>query len=270
MPAWDRARAWLAGRRQLDSGGAPSEGRPLPPPARDVARGIRCLAAEEIDWFHSVDLGGGRFTAGTKSPSDLELEFSRLGLSAETLRGKTLLDVGCADGWNSLRCRTLGADVTAVDGVYRDGLRYVRTNLRPEFHFVQVDVLSPSFLELGCFDVVLYLGVLYHTLYPYEQLSRVAKLCRGTLFVESAVLNLPHQAARATLTFNLDGSVVSDLSSPVFPSTVWITQALGRLGFRSVDVLHGGRGELDRVLIRAADLRSDQLPVVFAAEQSAA
>ncbi len=208
-------------------------------------------------------------TPGVKSARELRTEFACLGLTGDDLAGRTVLDVGCADGWNALQCEALGARVTAIDGVYRDGLRCARHALQPKFRFVQLDILSPSFLELGSFDVVLYLGVPYHTMYPYDQLVRVSRLCRDALYLESAFLNLPGQEHRPTLTFNFDGGVTTDLSSPVFPSTAWIVQALARIGFRQVDILSGGEGEMGRVVVRARGLDPNVAPVPFAAEQVA-
>jgi len=69
-----------------------------------------------------------------------------------------VLDIGCNDGYMALRCKQLGADVTAVDGVYREGLKYVRRHLQPRFRFYAIDLMSSSFRELGRFDVILYLG----------------------------------------------------------------------------------------------------------------
>jgi tRNA (mo5U34)-methyltransferase len=219
-----------------------------------------------IDWFHSIDFGD-HVTNGVKSVSDLEGEFACLGLDRAQLKGRTVLDIGTADGWNALRCESLGASVTAIDAVYRDGLRQVRRRLAPKFRFFQMDLNGPSFLELGQFDVVLYLGVLYHSPYPYEQLVRVADRCRDTLFLESAYLNLAGAENVATLTFNFDGSITPDLSSPVFPSVSWILQSLRRIGFRQVDVLHGGEARLGRVIVRARDRDPRADPLLYAAEQ---
>lgn len=43
---------------------------------------------QEINWFHSIDLRNGLFTAGVKSVEVLEAEFDRLQLTAEILREK--------------------------------------------------------------------------------------------------------------------------------------------------------------------------------------
>jgi len=99
------------------------------------------LDADEINWFHSIDLGNGLVTEGHKSLEMLDAEFGRLGLTEENLAGKRVLDIGCNDGYMALRCKQLGADVTAVDGVYREGLKYVRRHLQPRFRPIRRDPL---------------------------------------------------------------------------------------------------------------------------------
>lgn len=103
----------------------------------------------EITWFHSIDLGHGVVTNGHKSAELLNDEFERLQLAAADLRGKRVLDIGCNDGYMSLRCEQLGADVTGIDGIFRDGLKYVREHLNSHFQFYAIDLMSPSFRELG-------------------------------------------------------------------------------------------------------------------------
>lgn len=224
-----------------------------------------------ITWFHSIDLGNGVVTKGHKSAQLLEVEFQRLGLTAEILRGKRVLDIGCNDGFMSLKCERLGADVTGIDGIFRDGLKCVREHLKPRFQFYAIDIMSASFHELGRFDIILYLGVLYHTMYPFEQLVRVASACNpgATLLLESEYYDLPGLEQRATLLFNYDGKVVPDLCSPVFPSIRWIEHTLDRVGFADVTLLHRiGDSARGRVTIRAQYNGARKLsPFLYAGEQ---
>ena len=212
------------------------------------------LSPHDINWFHSIDLGNGIVTRGHKSAALLSEEFARLGLTATTLQDKLVLDIGCNDGFMSLRCEQLGAQVTGIDGIYRDGLKYVRKHLRPKFRFYAIDLMSSSFSELGRFDVILYLGILYHTMYPFEQLLRIAGACKAgaTLFLESEYYNLPGLEQEPTIMFNYSGQVHADLCSPVFPSIAWIIQTLSRVGFGDVAILHRvGHDQRGRVTLRA-------------------
>jgi tRNA (mo5U34)-methyltransferase len=224
---------------------------------------------EEINWFHSIDLGNGVVTRGHKSVALLEDEFNRLQLSAKTLQGERVLDIGCNDGFMSLRCEQLGAHVIGIDGIYRDGLKYVREHLKPKFKFYAIDLMSPSFL--GRFDVILYLGVLYHSMYPFEQLLRLASACNqnATLFLESEYYDLPGFEHEPTVVFNYEGKIVPDLCSPVFPSIKWIEQTLTRVGFGQVTLLHRvGNASRGRVTVRAQYGGGSAIsPFLYAGEQ---
>jgi tRNA (mo5U34)-methyltransferase len=237
----------------------------------DLKKDNGMLTPDDINWFHSINLGNGIITRGYKSPALLEEEFARLGLNAATLRDKLVLDIGCNDGFMSIRCEELGAHVTAIDGVYRDGLKYIRKHLRPKFRFYMIDLMSPTFSELGRFDVILYLGILYHTMYPFEQLVRVATACNAgaTLFLESEYYNLPGFDDEPTIIFNYSGQIIADLWSPVFPSIAWIVQTLKRVGFEDVTVLHRvGNDQRGRVTLRGRYGGGSSLsPCLYAGEQ---
>ena len=228
-------------------------------------------ASKEIQWFHSIDLGNGVVTRGHKSADLLEAEFNRLQLTDKTLQGKRVLDIGCNDGFMSLRCERLGAHVTGIDGIYRDGLKYVREHLKPKFQFYAIDLMSSSFHELGRFDVILYLGILYHTMYPFEQLLRVASACNpnATLFLESEYYDLPGFEDEPTIVFNYEGKIVPDLCSPVFPSVKWIEQTLTRVGFSQVTLLHRvGSANRGRATVRAQYSGGSAIsPFLYAGEQ---
>lgn len=224
---------------------------------------------KKILWFQSIDLGSGIVTPGHKTAKICEDEFSYYGLTADMLRGKRVLDVGCNDGYMSLRCEELGADVVGIDCVYRDGLKYVRQHLKPKFKFYCIDLLSQQFSELGRFDVILYAGVLYHTVYQFEHILKLANACNDNaiLVLESEYYNLPGFEDEPTLLFNYDGSVTSDLSSPSFPSIRWIQQTLSRVGFSDVRKLHPSDvGRVGRVVMRAKYSNQD-FPILSAAEQ---
>jgi tRNA (mo5U34)-methyltransferase len=228
------------------------------------------LDADEISWFHSIDLGNGLVTKGHKSLELLDAEFGRLGLTEENLDGKRVLDIGCNDGYMALRCEQLGADVTAVDGVYRDGLKYVRRHLQPRFRFYAIDLMSSSFTELGRFDVILYLGVLYHTMYPFEQLLRIAGACDvgSSVYLESEFYNLRGHETKPTISFNYDGGIVGDLSSPAFPSVAWITTTLGLVGFREItELARAGDKHRGRITLHAR-YAGQPTPFLFAGEQA--
>lgn len=174
-------------------------------------------------WWHSIDLGDGVITPGAKSSAWLEQELARLALG--DLRGKSVLDIGAYDGFYSFAAERLGAErVVAFDQyvwsadmpgymAYRDrqvtaGQAVQPVEALPEFwrpdelpgrrpfdlahealdsrvEVVVGDLLDYELEKLGTFDVVLYLGVLYHVRHPLLALERLASVTRGTAIIET-------------------------------------------------------------------------------------
>ena len=71
------------------------------------------LSQSEI-WFHSIDLGQGVITKGQKTSQALKNELAALRFP--DLHDKTVLDIGCFDGFYSFEAERRGASsVVALD-----------------------------------------------------------------------------------------------------------------------------------------------------------
>jgi SAM-dependent methyltransferase len=137
-------------------------------------------------WYHSIELPGGRAVPGVVSLEALRARIGRYPIPQD-LRGKRVLDVGAATGWNSFELERRGAEVVAVDCVEFREFLTARELLgsRVEYRILDVDELSPAIL--GRFDSVLFFGVLYHLRHPLLGLEKICALTRETAFVESFV-----------------------------------------------------------------------------------
>ena len=67
------------------------------------------------------------------------------------------------------------------------GFELARTTLGSRVEDVDVDVMDLSPERVGTFDVVLFLGVLYHLPHPLLALERVASVTRDLLILETVV-----------------------------------------------------------------------------------
>jgi tRNA (mo5U34)-methyltransferase len=154
-------------------------------------------------WYHTIDLGEGLVTPGV---DDSPQRLARLGLP-ESLHGLTVLDVGAWDGFFSFECERRGAARVVATDEYswrgsgwgtKAGFQLAREALASRVEDIDVDVMELSPARIGTFDLVLFLGVLYHLRHPLLALERVAAVTRGTLIVETVVdlvgLNRPAMA----------------------------------------------------------------------------
>ena len=120
-------------------------------------------------------------------------KWERLEQHIQPLAGRRVLDVGCGSGYHMWRMKALGANY--VLGIDPGVLFVMQFNVLQ--HFIQQDGIAvlPLKLEqmpadLGCFDTVFSMGVLYHRRDPMEHLAdlRNALTPAGELVLETLVL----------------------------------------------------------------------------------
>ena len=148
--------------------------------------------AEAIRWYHSIDLGGGIVTKGV---DDSPVRLARLDLPP-SLEGLTVLDIGAWDGFFSFEAERRGATrVVAADYFSwhgdgwgsKAGFELARAALGSKVEDIDIDVMDLSPERVGQFDVVLFLGVLYHLRHPLLALERIASVTRTLLILETVV-----------------------------------------------------------------------------------
>lgn len=145
---------------------------------------IRTIVESVPHWHHTIQFPHGIASPGAYDPRHL-LDL----LALPDLRGKRVLDVGTRDGFFAFACEKLGAEVVAVDHTdpANTGFLAARKILGSSVEYVQANVYTLDPATLGSFDVILFLGVLYHLRHPLLALDRLRALSRGLLFVESLV-----------------------------------------------------------------------------------
>lgn len=145
-----------------------------------------------IRWFHSIELAPGITTPAADATRD-RLDLLRL---PADLSGKTVLDVGAWDGFFSFEverrgaARVLAADYFAWHGDNwsdKAGFELARRALGSRVEDVDIDVMDLSPERVGTFDLVLFLGVLYHLRHPLLALERIASVTAEQLILETHV-----------------------------------------------------------------------------------
>src|ERR1700688_21458 len=125
-----------------------------------------------LGWYHSMELPDGSVIQGLQSIELLRKRLAQFPIPLD-LRGKRVLDIGAWDGWFSFEMERRGAEVVAVDVARQKPFLEAKKLLNSKVEYVIEDVCRLNPATLGTFDIVLFLGVLYHSKHPVLALERV-------------------------------------------------------------------------------------------------
>jgi tRNA (mo5U34)-methyltransferase len=179
-------------------------------------------------WFHNLHLPDGRQTAPDHPLGDFPAFKWREIAPAlpEDLKGKRALDIGCNAGFYSLELARRGADVLAIDHDehYLRQAAWARREfgLEDRIALRQLDVYELAGLDEQ-FDVVLFMGVLYHLRYPLLALDLVAEKTRDLLVLQT--LTAPGDDAIET-PFDLPIGERERLRDPGWPVAAFVEHSL--------------------------------------------
>lgn len=186
---------------------------------------------EEIAWWHQVPLGDGRITPGKVPVQQLEAVYL---FDTLDFAGKSVLDIGCWDGYFSFMAEKRGARrVVALDNPeFRwgglDGFNFLHKHFKSAVQWTEGTVYR---LPEETFDIVLCYGVLYHLSDPLLaaincfQRSSDLVLFEGLLFEDPAPI----------LKLLEPGCYGGDLSNIYTMSTGFLEAAARLNGFERVE-----------------------------------
>lgn len=214
-------------------------------PSADTVTAATDIAARvaALRWYHRIDLGGGVVTPGVDATP---FRLGELRLPA-SLAGKTVLDIGAWDGFFSFEAERRGAArVLAADhyawhglgwgtGQGKAGFELARQALGSRVEDRDIDVLDLSPESVGRFDIVFFLGVLYHVPNPLLALERVASVTAGTLILETVVDMVGY--SRPAAAFYPDRQLNGDPTNWWGPNQAAVCGMLRAVGFSRVEVV---------------------------------
>lgn len=147
---------------------------------------------EDKGWWHSFDLPDGRQIEGVCTVEGLRHRIDQYPIPQD-LRGARVLDIGAWDGWYTFEMERRGADVVAVDCWNNPRFHQMREylNSRADYRLLDFYELTPE--TVGQFDIVLFMGVLYHLKHPLLALERVCALTKDLAVVDSFILREEHR-----------------------------------------------------------------------------
>lgn len=142
-------------------------------------------------WFHNLELNGVT-TAPDHFLGDYpRVKWSRFAEALPTdLSGRSVLDIGCNAGFYSLEMKRRGAARVVgidVDDAYLEQARFAAAVTGLEIELVKLSVYDLAALKRQ-FDLVLFMGVLYHLRHPLLALDLIREHVVGDLFVAQSML----------------------------------------------------------------------------------
>ena len=155
---------------------------------------------ESVKWYHCINLGDGITTPGHKHkqiPNPTQSVLKRIHLP-DDLTGKTVLDIGCSDGFFAFECEKRGAKkVVAIDWSkiyepYKDRIntfpktfQIAKEILNSNVELIDMDMFDINPEKLGKFDIVLGIAILYHLKSPYTALELIRQLTKEFTIIET-------------------------------------------------------------------------------------
>jgi tRNA (mo5U34)-methyltransferase len=191
-------------------------------------------AVAKHHWYQSIPLGDGLITPGeTGDATQRKLAMMNL---PENLTGKSVLDIGCNEGFFSFEAERRGASrVLAVDKGKdaRAKFALVKKILGSGVEFTDENLFDIQPSKLGRFDIVFFLAVLHHLRYPILAIDRIFELTR-----EFAVMEFVEAVPE---THQDQSALVRRLSKKghlhMLPTRTLALELLEQAGFARVEVL---------------------------------
>jgi methyltransferase (TIGR04290 family) len=186
-------------------------------------------------WFHNIDLNGVK-TAPDHFLGDYpRIKWERFAHAVPAdLSGKSVLDVGCNAGFYSIEMKRRGAArVVAIDSdeTYLEQGRFAAAVCGfDDIEFRMMDVYDTG--QLGeQFDLVLFMGVLYHLRHPLLALDILRDTVVGDMMLFQSMQHGERRLARRRLPLHRDGG----LPARRLPADVLRREALRRRPDELVD-----------------------------------
>lgn len=187
-------------------------------------------------WWHSIDLGNGFVTPGAIPLAELQANFAYLQLP-DDLTGKRVLDIGCWDGFYSFECERRGAEVVAVDCWRPEGFFLAHEALQSRVQFHELSVYELTRAQLGSFDIVLFLGVLYHLRHPLLALERVCEMTNDYAVIETHVIDNARDISFPALEFYEGDELGGQYDNWCGPNTSGLLALTRSAGFVRPEIL---------------------------------
>jgi tRNA (mo5U34)-methyltransferase len=197
-------------------------------------------------------------------------------MAVPSLAGKTVLDVGAWDGFFSFAAEEAGArrvlaldhyvwsmDLAAQQRYWRGcrergvaptpyhrvpghwhpgtlpgkaGFDTIHRIRRSSVEQQVADFMTVDLVDVGQFDIVYFLGVLYHLEEPYRALKRLSLVTRELAIIETAAVFLPGHEDIGIFEFYESSELGADIGNWFAPNLTGLAKACRAAGFSEVKV----------------------------------
>jgi tRNA (mo5U34)-methyltransferase len=174
-------------------------------------------------WFHNLDLRGVS-TAPSHFLGDYpQVKWRRFaGVIPDNLQGKTVLDIGCNAGFYAMEMKRRGAE--RVLGLDTDDEYLAQARFAAEVTGLKIEFRKMSAYDVGQlgerFDLVIFMGVLYHLRHPLLALDLIHEHVAHDLLLFQSMLRGSSQVD--TIERNYDFWTTSHFDNAGYPKMHFI------------------------------------------------
>ncbi len=251
----------VTGRRYVDLDAAPAaDGPPATDPAPTLPR-VDTPTADQVQeliartdfiWHQRFELAPGVYTPG---PNNVEFLMAEAQMP-ERLDGETVLDIGTTNGGVAFELERRGAGrVVAVDILEPEtfGFHAIREILGSSVEHLKASIYELPEILGEQFDLVVFLGVVYHLRHPLLALDNVRRLTRRLAYVESAICDaeLPALAGESVARFYRRDELGADPTNWFSPTLTTLADWCASCGLEPIHTSSWPEGTPTRGMVSA-------------------
>ncbi len=176
-------------------------------------------------WFHDLDLEGVKTASDHFLWGYPEIKWSRFAHAVPTdLTGKSVLDIGCNAGFYSLEMKRRGA--ARVLGIDSDDRYLEQARLAAQVRDADIEFRKLSVYDLAKlgerFDLVIFMGVLYHLRHPLLALDLIWEHVASDLLLYQSLQRGSEEVAQVKTDYDFFDDAHFD--TPGYPKLHFIEQ----------------------------------------------
>ena len=214
---------------------------------------------QHFKWYQRIRLTDSVYTPG---PMASEKKLRRIQLP-EDLRGKSVLDIGCNEGFFAFEAERRGAAyVLAIDSDVKARKKFhvVKNLLKSNVEFLLLSVSDLHERTIGRFDVTLFLSVFHHLKDPVLALDKVASVTGEMAIMEFLVAGMKGASVEEPPPLMVRRTREGPKRG-LLPTRAFLVERLKQSGFAKVDVVasywkkrldgYAGRYVQERAVVKA-------------------